>query len=87
MNIPVTIPDSSIPAWEAALEAYNGTSIAPLTLPEYIDQIIVGGQTNKNVAAYNSAQLARLAPLGEKYLAAPPEVQESIDEQLAPYQS
>lgn len=87
MNIPVTIPDSSIPAWQLALDAYNGSSVTPLTLPEYIDQIIVGGQTDKNMAAYNAAQLAKLVPLGEKYLAAPSSVQESIDEQLAPYQS
>lgn len=87
MNIQVTIPDSSIPAWRLALEGYNAAALKPLTLDEYVDQIIVGGQTDKNIVAYNAAQIAKLVPLGEKYLAAPPSVQELVDKELAPYQS
>lgn len=85
MNIPVTISDDSLDAWNFALGNYNKAAITPLKLPEYINDIIVGAQTNSNVAAYNSYQLSQLVPLGEKYNAAPKSVQDQIDALLAPF--
>ena len=85
MTIQVTIPDSSADAWDFALEKYNSASPTPLDLPSYVNDIIVGAQTNINVSAYNTYQLAQLVPLGEKYNAAPTSVQEQVDALLAPY--
>lgn len=85
MIIQVTIPDSSIDAWNFALDNYNKASPKSLTLPEYVNDIIVGAQTNSNVSAYAAYQLTQLVPLGEKYNVAPPSVQEQVDALLAPF--
>jgi hypothetical protein len=85
MNISITLPDDSLDAWNFALGNYNTASPKSLTLPEYINDIIVGAQTNSNVSAYASYQLTQLVPLGEKYNAAPKNVQEQIDALLAPF--
>ena len=42
-------------------------------------------ETAGYVAAYNTAQITKLAPLGEKYNAAPVNIQEQVDALLAPY--
>ena len=85
MTIPIIIPDESLPAWQMALDAYNQAAIKPLTLAEYVNDIIVGAQTTVNVAAYEQAEMQKLIPLGQKYLAAPPSVQEQVDKALQPY--
>ena len=85
MNIPVTIPDESLDAWNYALELYNAGSLKPLDLSTYINEIIVGAQTNTNVDAYATYQLQQLVPVGVKYIAAPPDVQKQVDTLLAPY--
>jgi hypothetical protein len=85
MNILVVLPDDSLDAWNFALGNYNKASPKALTLPEYVNDIIVGAQTNSNVSAYASYQLTQLVPLGEKYNAAPKSVQEQIDALLSPF--
>lgn len=85
MNIQVTLPDSSLEAWGYALENYNSASPNPLDLSAYVNDIIVGAQTNINVDTFNAYQLTKLKPLGEKYNAAPESVKLEIDELLAPY--
>lgn len=85
MNIEVIIPDSSLDAWNFALGNYNSSAVEQLTLPEYINQIIVGAQTNANVSAYATWQLTQLVPLGEKYNTAPPNVRAQVDALLKPY--
>lgn len=85
MNIPVTIPDAAAPAWQSALARYNAQAIHSLTLEEYVNDIIVGAATDSNVATYTAEQMQKLVPLGQKYLAAPPAVQATIDKELSPY--
>ena len=85
MNIQVTIPDTSLDAWNYALANYNAASPNKLTLPEYVSEIIVGAQTNSNVSAYATYELTRLVPLGEKYNAATTSVQAQVDALLAPF--
>lgn len=85
MDITVIIPDDSLDAWNWALANYNQSAVHKLTLPEYINSITVGGQTNLNVEAYAAWQLQQLVPLGEKYNAAPASVQKEVDDLLAPY--
>lgn len=85
MNVIISIPDSDLPAWNYALDNYNAAAITPLTLEQYVNDIIVGAQTNVNVAAYNQAQMENLVPLGKQYLAAPANVQALVDKELAPY--
>jgi|GEM_PF-6453325 len=84
MNIVLTIPDESIPAWELRLSKFNAGRPNPLTLTEFKQQEI-DEETNGNVAAYEQDQMQKLIPLGQKYLAAPPEVQAVVDNELAPY--
>lgn len=85
MNTPVTIPDDSLDAWNYALELYNANAVKSLDLPTYINEIIVGSQTNSNVDAYATYQLQQLIPLGERYNVAPSNVQKQVDDLLAPY--
>lgn len=85
MNIPVTLPDNTLEAWGFALENYNSASPTPLDLPAYVNDIIVGAQTNANVDTFNAYQLTKLKPLGEKYNAAPAEVKAEVDALLEPY--
>lgn len=85
MEITVTIPDDTLEAWGFALENYNGKSPKSLELPAYVNDIIVGAQTNVNVETFNAYQLTKLEPLGEKYKAAPESVKLEVDALLAPY--
>ena len=85
MNIQVTIPDDSLDAWNYALQNYNGASPTPLDLPAYVNDIIVGAQTNSNVSAYAAYQLTLLVPLGDQFNAAPASVQAEVKALLAPY--
>lgn len=85
MTIQVTIPDDTLDAWNHALANYNGASPTPLDLPAYVNDIIVGAQTNTNVSAYAAYQLTQLVPLGEQYNAAPESVQKQVDALLAPF--
>lgn len=85
MNISVTLPDSTLEAWGFALENYNAASPIPLDLPAYVNDIIVGAQTNTNVDTFNAYQLTKLKPLGEKYNAAPAEAKAEVDALLEPY--
>lgn len=85
MDITVTLPDDSLDAWNWALANYNQSAVYQLTLPEYVNNIIVGAQTATNTSAYASWQLQQLVPLGEKYNAAPDDVKLQVDALLAPY--
>jgi len=85
MTIQVTLPDDSIEAWNYALGNYNAASPTKLTLPQYVNDIIVGAQTNANASAYATYQLTQLVPLGEQYNAAPEAVQKQVDALLAPF--
>jgi hypothetical protein len=85
MNIQVSIPDDSLDAWNFALNNYNVASPNALTLPEYVNDIIVGAQTNSNVSAYTAYQLTLLVPLGDQFNAAPANVQDEVKALLAPY--
>jgi len=84
MNIQVTLPDDALDAWNHALNGYNNASPVHLDLPAYVNDIVVGAQTNANVSAFNSYQIQQLVPLGERYSAAPESVKLQIDALLAP---
>lgn len=85
MNIQVTLPDDTLDAWNYALGNYNAASPTPLDLPAYVNDIIVGAQTNANVSAYDAWKLTQLVPLGAKYLAAPESIKLEVDAMLEPF--
>jgi len=85
MTIQVTLPDDSIEAWNYALGNYNAASPTKLTLPQYVNDIIVGAQTNANASAYAAHQLTLLVPLGDQFNAAPTNVQDQVKALLAPF--
>lgn len=79
MNILTTIPDSSISAWQTVVDKYNaGSGKTPVTI-EGFAQVFRDEETARYVNAYNTAQITKLVPLGEKYNAATPAVQAKID--------
>jgi hypothetical protein len=85
MNITTTIPDSAIPAWEMRVEQYNaGSGKEPVDIQGFA-QVNRDIETAGYVSAYDTAQITKLVPLGEKYNAAPLSVQEQVDALLTPY--
>lgn len=85
MTISTTIPDDSIPAWQYRVDQYNaGSGKPPVTIEEFC-QMNRDGETASNMDAYATYQLHQLIPLGERYNAAPADVQSQVDALLAPY--
>lgn len=85
MNILTTIPDDAISAWQMRVDQYNEGSTQPPVDIEGFAQVNRDIETAGYVAAYNTAQITKLVPLGEKYNAAPVNIQEQVDALLAPY--
>ena len=85
MTITTTIPTESIPAWQMRVDQYNEGSTQPPVDIEGFAQVNRDIETEGYVATYNTAQITKLVPLGEKYNAAPANVQEQVDALLAPY--
>lgn len=85
MNILTTIPDAAIPAWQMRVDQFNAGSGKPPVTIEGFAQINRAIETEGYVSTYETAQITRLVPLGEKYNAAPANVQEQVDALLAPY--
>lgn len=84
MNLTVTLPDSSLPAWEHRLNTFNAGSGQPaITLPELV-QLFVNDETARvesQLDAYQRALLAadeQLLELGKRVKAAPPEKQAAV---------
>lgn len=78
MNITTTISDETIPAWQARVDQYNaGSGLSPVDI-EGFAQIFRDEETAGYVNAYNTAQITKLVPLGEKYNAASPAVQAKV---------
>lgn len=85
MNISTTIPDDAVAAWQYRVDLYNaGSGQPPVTLEEFC-QINRNVETTANLDAYATHQLQQLVPLGQKYNAAPLNVQTQVDALLAPY--
>lgn len=77
MNISLTIPDSSLPAWQRRLKQFNDGSGKPaVTLTEFL-QIQLDEETARHEAALKIAQREDMIPVADEILAAPPEKQEA----------
>ena len=85
MKILTTIPDDTISAWKYCVDQFNAGSNQPPVDIEGFAQVNRDIETAGYVAAYNTAQITKLVPLGEKYNAAPVNIQEQVDALLAPY--
>ena len=85
MTITTTIPTESVPAWQMRVNQYNEGSTQPPVDIEGFAQVNRDIETEGYVATYNTAQITKLVPLGEKYNAAPVNIQEQVDALLAPY--
>lgn len=77
MNITTTIPDDSIPAWQARVDSYNaGSGLPPVTIAQFA-QIFRDEETARYVAAkaeIDKAAMAaneRLMALGTAVMAQP----------------
>lgn len=77
MNIPLTIPDSSLPAWQRRLKQFNDGSGQPaVSLTEFL-QLQLDEETTRHEAALKVAQCEALIPVADEILAAPAEKQEA----------
>jgi hypothetical protein len=77
MNMILTTPDESLPAWERRLEQFNaGSGQPPVTLTEFL-QAQLDTETARHVAALKVAQREALIPVADQILAASPEKQEA----------
>lgn len=85
MQITTDIPDEDIPAWELRVTQFNaGSGQPPVSINEFA-QINRDVETTGYVDAYARHLLEQLAPLGERYSAAPKDVQKQVDALLQPY--
>lgn len=85
MNISTTIPDKAIPAWELRVTQFNaGSGQPPVSIDEFA-QINRDVETSGYAESYARYQLEQLTPLGERYNAAPKDVQKQVDALLQPY--
>jgi hypothetical protein len=70
MNIPLTISDSALPAWERRLKQFNDGSGTPvLSLVEFL-QSQLDEETVRHVAAHESALRALMTTTADKLIAA-----------------
>lgn len=77
MNIPITIPDSSLPAWQRRLNQFNSGSDQPaITLTEFM-QLQLDEETTRHEGALKVAQREAMIPVADEILAASPEKQEA----------
>jgi hypothetical protein len=77
MNIQLTIPDESLPAWERRIEQFNsGSGEPPVTLTEFL-QTQLDTETERHTAALKVAQREALIPVADQILAAPLAKQEA----------
>lgn len=92
MNILTTIPDSSIPAWQAVVDKFNTGSGKPAVTIEQFAQIFRDEETTRYVAAKVDAdKLAmaaneRLMALGAAVMAQPdklPAIEAAVDQILS----
>lgn len=89
MNITLTIPDSTTPAWNRRLDQFNaGSCQPPITLTEFFQRTAIDEPTPALVAAYQVARREALIPIADEILAAPEEKQQAaIDAALAAVRS
>lgn len=83
MKIITTIPDEALPAWQTRVDQYNAGSGLPPVDIEGFAQVFRDEETAGYVNAYNTAQITKLVPLGEKYNAASPAMQAKVDTLLS----
>lgn len=81
MNITTTIPDESLPAWQARVNQYNvGSQKPPVTIPEFC-QIMQDEETARHIADKNEADKTLLGSnqtlieIGLQVVSASPEKQ------------
>ena len=86
MQIITTIPDESVPAWQYRVDQYNAGSGQPPVTIEQFCQLNRDIETAAYADSYATYQLHQLIPLGERYNAAPQNVQSQVDALLQPYQ-
>lgn len=77
MNIPLTIPDSSLPAWQRRLKQFNDGSGQPEVLLAEFLQLQLDEDTARHEAALKVAQREALIPVADEILAAPAAKQEA----------
>ena len=83
MNITTTIPDDAADAYQMRVDQYNASSGKdPVDIAGFC-QINRDAETGASVESYAAEQLNKLKPLGEKYSAAPKDVQTQVDALLA----
>lgn len=85
MQITTTIPDEAIPAWQLRVDQFNAGSGQPPVDIKTFAQINRDVETASYSETYARWQLEQLAPLGERYNAAPKDVQKKVDALLQPY--
>ena len=85
MKITLTIPDTTLPAWNRRLDQFNaGSGQPPITLAEFFQRTAIDEPTPALVAAYQVARREALIPVADEILAAPEEKQQTaIDAALA----
>ena len=85
MNLTLTIPDTTLPAWNRRLDQFNtGFGQPPITLTEFFQRTAIDEPTPALVAAYQVARREALIPVADEILAAPEEKQQTaIDAALA----
>lgn len=70
MNISLTIPDTSLPAWQRRLDQFNaGSGQSPLTLTEFL-QLQLNEETARHVATHEAALRALMTSTADKIIAA-----------------
>lgn len=77
MDILITIPDSSLPAWQHRLNQFNSGSDQPsITLTEFL-QLQLDEETTRHEGVLKVAQRETLIPVADEIIAASPEKQEA----------
>lgn len=70
MNIPLTIPDSSVAAWQRRLDLFNaGSGQEPITL-EQLKQLELDEETARHVASHEAALRALMTTMADRIIAA-----------------
>lgn len=76
MNVPLTIPDSSLPAWQRRLKQFNdGSGQPPVTLTKFL-QLQLDEETARHESALKIAQREAMIPVVDEILFASPKKQE-----------
>lgn len=78
MKIPLTIPDSDLPAWNRRLDQFNaGSGQPPITLAEFFQRTAIDEPTPALAAAHQVARREALIPIADEILAATEEKQQA----------